>query len=460
MSFRLKLIGALVLTALLAVGGTYLLTTRGVSARFDAFRAQDRQLAAQEFAAALAQIWELKGNWEDVGPIFRTQAVIVRDRKIIYRRSAFGQFMVVDPQYNVVACAQEELLGQCLVEDTELRSLVDRSGIPIVVAGRTVGTVVPLDLADLTPLEQDFLVSVRRAALVGGAVALAVAAVLGGLLAVQLSAPLRRLIHATERIAQGDLAHRVAARTRDEIGRLAHSLNRMAEALERSEKARRNLLADVAHELRTPLTVIRGNLEAMLDGVFPLSPEGVAPVYEETLHLGELVEDLRTLTLAEAGHLPLARVKADLGELVRAAAEAVRPTAAEEGVTIAVEAEPNLYADVDPRRIRQVLGNLLSNALRYSPAGGTITVTAARRGNEAWVSVRDQGPGIPPEDLPHMFERFFKTDKSRAEGGTGLGLAIARELVQAHGGRIWVESPGGAVFTFALPALDPNPNIS
>jgi signal transduction histidine kinase len=454
-SFRLKLIGALVLTALLAVGGTYLLTTRGVSARFDAFRAQNRQLAAQDLACLLGEYWRANGSWTGVERLFSAQTAIFYRGKLVYQRSVLSQYVLLGEEFRVIASA-----GRTSTEREDWRRMAAQDGIPIEVSGKQVGTLVPLDVASLTPLEEDFLASVRRAAFIGGVVALTVAALLGGSLAMQLSAPLRRLIHATERIAQGDLAHRVAVRTRDEIGRLAHSLNRMAEALERSEKARRNLLADVAHELRTPLTVIRGNLEAMLDGVFPLSPEGVAPVYEETLHLGELVEDLRTLTLAEAGHLPLARVKADLGELVRAAAEAVRPTAAEEGVTIAVETEPNLHADVDPRRIRQVLGNLLSNALRYSPAGGTITVTAARRGNEAWVSVRDQGPGIPPEDLPHMFERFFKTDKSRAEGGTGLGLAIARELVQAHGGRIWVESPDGAAFTFALPALDPDPNIS
>ncbi|MFH1610210.1 MAG: ATP-binding protein [Candidatus Bipolaricaulota bacterium] len=460
MSFRWKLLGAFAITAFLAAGGTYLLTTRGVSTRFDAFREENRQLAAQEFAAALAQIWESTGSWDDLKTLFSYRAVIVRERTVIYQKSAFGQFMVVDPEYNVVGCAQEEMIGQCLVGEPDLKAIVDRHGMPILAGGVKVGTVVPLDIAALTPLEEDFLDSLKRAALVGGAAALLAAAVLAVVLVAQLSRPLRRLILATARIAKGDLAHRVPVRTQDEIGRLGRAFNDMAAALEGSEKARQNLLTDVAHELRTPLSVVRGNLEGMLDGVFPLTPEGLVPVYDETLHLAELVEDLRTLTLAEAGHLQLVREPTDLGELARAVAEAVRPTAAEDEVTVEVDAGPDLHADVDPRRIRQVLGNLLGNSLRYSPPGGTIAVTVARVDREIAISVRDQGPGISPQDHPHIFERFYRSDKSRTGEGTGLGLAIARELVQAHGGRIWAENQGGAVFTFTLPALDSAPSVA
>lgn len=457
MSFRWKLLVAFALIAFLAAGGTYFLTTRAVKSRFDAFREENRQLAAQEFAAALAQIWESAQSWDDLKALFRYQAVIVRERTIIYQRSAFGQFMVVDSGYTVVGCAMEEMLGECLADDAEFRALVDRYGVPIMVGGMRVGTVVPLDIAALNPLEEDFLRSIQRAVLVGGAAALVAAAFLAVLLAAQLSRPLKRLILATARLAHGDLAHRVVIRTRDEIGHLGRAFNEMAAALESSEKARRNLLTDVAHELRTPLSVVRGNLEGMLDGVFPLTPEALAPVYDQTLHLAELVEDLRTLTLAEAGHLHLVRQPTDIGELARAVVEAVRPTAAEDAVTIQVSAELGLHANVDPRRIRQILGNLIDNALCYSPQGGTITVTVDRVDSEIHVSVKDEGPGIPPEDLPHVFERFYQGDKSRSGEGTGLGLAIARELVQAYGGRIWVTNRGGAEFTFTVPLLEPPP---
>jgi len=312
---------------------------------------------------------------------------------------------------------------------------------------------VPLDPTALTPLEEDFLLSVQRAAMVGGIAALAVAALLGSPLIVQLSAPLRKLIRATDRIAHGELSFRVRVRGKDEIGQLARAFNRMAEALERSEAARKSLLADVAHELRTPLTVIQGNLEAMLDGVFPLDQESLAPVYEETLHLGALIEDLRVLTLAETGHLPLSKERLELGELVEGACEAIRPAAADEGIEVVVETEPGLIVEADHIRIRQVLGNLLSNALRHSPPGKAIRVRAFRQGKEAWVEVHDQGPGIAPEDMPHIFERFYRGDPARSGEGTGLGLAIARELVRLHGGRIWAENHGGATFTFALPLV-------
>ncbi len=455
MSFRWKLLGALTLVATLAAVGTYFLTAQALGERFAAYRLQERQVAGQQLARLLGQFWEARGSWAGVDQLFRTRVdvFLLRQGRVVSVTGFLAQYILLDREGRVVACAEQSILGRCTADDPDLRERAQRYGIPVLAAGRQVATLVPIDPAILTPLEQEFLASVRQAALVGGAVAFAVALLLGTLLATQLSLPLQRLIHATERVAKGDLSQRVEVRTRDEIGRLAEAFNRMAEALQRSEAARKQFLADVAHELRTPLSVIQGNLEAILDGAFPLSPESLAPVYEETLHLGELVEDLRTLTLADTGHLPLEKERVEIGELVEGVVEAVRPVAKEEGVEIVLERAPNLWAQVDPRRIRQVLGNLLSNALRYAPAGSVITVSARREGEEIWVSVQDQGPGIPEGDLPHIFERFYKADKSRAEGGTGLGLAIAKELVQAHGGRIWAENRNGARFTFTLPAL-------
>lgn len=453
MSFRWKLTGALALVAVLAVVGTYFLAAKALGDRFQAYRQQEQQIAGQELAQLLGQFWETRGSWAGVDQLFRArvEVYLFRQGRAVSLTGQMGRYLLLDRDGRVVASGEPSLLGRDTSLDLALQEKAQRYGIPIISGERQVGTLVPIDPAVLSPLEEDFLSSVRRAALAGGAVALAIALILGTFLATELCAPLERLIQATERIAKGDLAHRVAVRTRDELGKLAEAFNRMAEALQRSEAARRQFLADVAHELRTPLSVIRGNLEALLDGAFPLTPESLAPVYEETLHLGELVEDLRTLTLADTGHLPLEKEEMDIGALVAEVVEAVRPVAAEEGIQIALEREPNLLVLADPRRIRQVLGNLLSNALRFSPPCSTITVSALRRGSEVWVSVQDQGPGIPEEDLPHIFERFYKVDKSRAEGGTGLGLAIAKEIVQAHGGRIWAENQNGARFTFALP---------
>lgn len=455
MSFRWKLTGALLLTALLAVGAAYWLTTNGVRERFDAFRLEQRHFEVENLVPFLAGYWRDNGSWTGLDLYFQLVSYVRRGTEV-FQRPILDRIMVIDSEYRVVGCSEQDRLGVCMATDPKIREIVERYGVPVIVDGVQVATVIPLDIANLTPLEREFLSSVRQAALIAGGVALFAATLLAIVLVVQLSRPLRRLILATARIAKGDLAYRVDIHTRDEIGRLGQAFNEMTAALESSEKARQNLLTDVAHELRTPLSVVRGNLEGMLDGVFPLTPEGLAPVYDQTLQLAELVEDLRTLTLAEAGRLQLVREPTDIGEVARTVAEAVRAVATEDGISIEVNAEPNLIAHVDPRRIRQVLGNLLDNALRYSPPGGTITVTVSRAGSEVVTTVRDQGPGVAPEDLPYVFERFYQGDKSRTGSGTGLGLAIARELVQAYGGRIGVENDGGAVFTFALPLLEPS----
>lgn len=454
MSFRWKLTGALLLTALLAIGAAYWLTTNGVRERFDAFRLEQRHFEVENLVPFLAGYWRDNKSWSGLELYFQLVSYVRRGTEV-FQRPILDRIMVIDTEYRVVGCSEQDRIGECMATDPQIREIVEHYGVPVIVDEVQVATVIPLDIASLTPLEREFLSSVRQSALIAGGVALFAAALLAIVLVVQLSRPLRRLILATARIAKGDLAYRVDIRTRDEIGRLGQAFNEMTAALESSEKARQNLLTDVAHELRTPLSVVRGNLEGMLDGAFPLTPEGLAPVYDQTLHLADLVEDLRTLTLAEAGRLHLVREPTDIGEVARTVVEGVRAVAAEDGISLEVKAEPNLISHVDPRRIRQVLGNLLDNALRYSPRGGTITVTVSRAGSEVVTSVRDQGTGVAPEDLPHVFERFYQGDKSRTGTGTGLGLAIARELIQAYGGRIWVENDGGAVFTFTLPLLEP-----
>ncbi|MFO8034126.1 MAG: HAMP domain-containing protein, partial [Candidatus Bipolaricaulota bacterium] len=302
MSFRWRLMGALALTALCAAVGTYLLTFRSVGDQFDAYRAQERRVAAHDAAVWLAEYWEAHGSWAGVQRYFSAQISFRWGGELVYQQSLMGQLMLLDQELQVVACADETLLGRCPETDERLGERIERAGVPVVVDDeKHVGTVVPLETVDLSPLEEDFLASVQRATLIGGSIALAVAAVLGTILATQLSAPLRQLIQATERIAQGDLSHRVPWRRRDETGRLAVAMNHMAEELQRSENTRQQLLTDVAHELRTPLTVIQGNLEALMDGVFPLTADSLSSVHEETLYLGALIEELRDLTLAEGG---------------------------------------------------------------------------------------------------------------------------------------------------------------
>jgi signal transduction histidine kinase len=249
----------------------------------------------------------------------------------------------------------------------------------------------------------------------------------------------------------------------DEIGDLGQAFNQMAAELERAEVLRRQMTADIAHELRTPLSVIQGNVEALQDGLFPLTLEALEPIQTKTELLGRLVEDLRNLALAEAGQLPLDRQPTDLASLAEGAVTAFQPAAEAKGITLGLIAPPGLPpADADPQRIEQVLVNLLSNALRHTPAGGRVEIElASAASNRLTLRITDTGPGIPPEALPNVFERFYRVDRGRGRGeggdGTGLGLAVARSIVEAHGGIIKVENaPGrGASFWFALPATLP-----
>jgi signal transduction histidine kinase len=310
------------------------------------------------------------------------------------------------------------------------------------------------------PAERAYLEAINGSLwLTGGLAALAAVAV-GLLFARQISSPVRTLTAAARRLGAGDLEGRVPVRgRRDELGELAEAFNSMAEAVGRQEMLRRRMAADIAHELRTPLAVIQANLEAMLDGIRPLSAEEVADVHRETQLLSRLVTDLRDLSLVETEQLLLRKELTDLTTLVRTSVARFSSWAEEKGVRLEVEAAEDLpQAEVDPARVAQVLGNLLDNALRHTLPGGEIVVRlqpVAQR-NEVRVTVRDTGSGIPEEHLPNVFERFYRADRARTRtgGGSGIGLAVVRQLVEAHGGRVWAESqPGkGATFGFVLPA--------
>jgi signal transduction histidine kinase len=271
--------------------------------------------------------------------------------------------------------------------------------------------------------------------------------------------PVEALTAAAQRMEKGDLSQRVEVHSQDEIGELARAFNAMADGLARLEELRRNMVTDVAHELRTPLSNIRGYLEALQDGVVEPKPEVIDSLHEEAMLLNRLVDDLRELTLAEAGQLKLERRPVAPADLVDRALEAARAQAEAKGIALQADLPEDLpLVDVDSQRIGQVLGNLLSNALTHTPPGGKVVVVARAKQLAVEVSVSDTGEGIPLERLPYIFERFYRADRSRsrATGGTGLGLSIAKQLVEAHGGRISVASQvgQGTTFTFTLPVAE------
>ena len=269
--------------------------------------------------------------------------------------------------------------------------------------------------------------------------------------------PLARVMAAADAVAEGDLSVRVPESGPGEFARLARSFNRMVAELERSDQLRRNLTADVAHELRTPLTILQGNLEGILDGVYQPDAEHIDLLLDETRRLNRLVEDLRTLSLAEAGQLPLQLESVNLAELLNDVATSFSGQAEASGVSLKVIIDPEpegLVVPGDAGRLDQVLSNLVANALQHTSAGGMITLNAGRGPGGACLKVSDNGRGIPAEDLPNIFDRFWRGDERR-QSGTGLGLAIARQLVQAHGGSISVESQlnQGTTFTINLPGV-------
>ncbi len=310
----------------------------------------------------------------------------------------------------------------------------------------------------LTLAQEAAVQRVNGAVIAGGALALIAALVVGFVVFRGITRPVEQLTRAAQAVSGGDLSARVAIRSGDELADLGSTFNAMADNLQHGEQLRRDMTADVAHELRTPLAVIQSNLEAMLDGVYPLDAGHLSGVLEQTKVLTRLVEDLRTLALAEAGQLPLDRQPVDPGGLTAMVASGFRPRAAQKGVSIETDIAPDTpQASLDSQRMFQVLSNLIDNAIRYTPGGGHIVVGARRDGDRRVVlSVRDSGSGIPADDLPFVFERFYRADKSRAraEGGSGLGLAIARSIVEAHGGAIRAvsEDRQGTMIEVSLPA--------
>ncbi|MBK9926281.1 MAG: HAMP domain-containing histidine kinase [Anaerolineales bacterium] len=260
----------------------------------------------------------------------------------------------------------------------------------------------------------------------------------------RVSKPLDELVEASNKVAEGDFSVRVDERGPTEVRSLLRGFNSMAERLQENDKQRRNMLADVSHELRTPLTVIQGNVEGILDGMYPADEARLRSVLEETQVLSRLVEDLRTLALAESGGLQLKREPTNLDELVRDTVAGFEAQAKEKEITLELSLTQVAEANIDPQRIREVLSNLIGNALRYTPSQGVVKVGLVESGSGvergALLFVEDNGPGIESADLPHVFERFYKSSDS---GGMGLGLSIAKYIVEAHGGKIWAESVVG-----------------
>ncbi|MEA3309596.1 MAG: ATP-binding protein [Chloroflexota bacterium] len=333
-------------------------------------------------------------------------------------------------------------------------------GAPIIVAGRRVGTVIVVSaLGELNNWQTAFLRQVTNLLLGIGVIITVAGLIVSGFQAQRILAPIKALSVAAQHISTGDLSQRIPITSDDELGEMAASFNTMAAELEKQEELRHRVMADIAHELRTPLSVLQIELESLEDGLTEPTAEVVAGLQGEVLHLSQLVNDLRVLSLTDAGELQLARQPVGLRDFLREITTRVASQAHEAGLLLETDLPSTpLTVSGDYRRLTQILLNLLSNAITHTPAGGTITVTLRQVKDErAAITVADTGAGIPAADLPHIFERFYQVEAARNGAGTGLGLSIARNLVAAHGGQLWVASTvgKGSTFTLSLPLVVP-----
>ena len=445
---RLKLFLAFILIIVVTVSLVGVLVRWGTVNEVRAYMVRGGMLGLSDLANTLEEYYATFGSWQGA------EQVMGSSRGGMGGMGAMmGQrLLLADPSGNILVDTRGNDTGKTLDKSQLAES------VPLTVKGQVEGYVLAVGGMGLyTGNEQQLFTRLNQAVIIAGLVAVGLGLLLALLLAYTLLRPVRELTSASQKLAEGDLSQRVQVHGHDEIAALGQTFNNMADSLQQSEASRRAMTADIAHELRTPLAVQRANLEALQDGVYPLTVQNLDPVVEQNHLLTHLVEDLRTLALADAGQIELERTPSDLISLVARVVEKFQPQASTHQVSLVLSptAETLPPISIDPIRIEQLLVNLLSNALRYTPPGGSIEVAISSLPNVIRLTVHDSGSGIPEDSLPYIFERFYRADKSRSrsEGGSGLGLAIARNLARAHGGELTAANhpSGGAVFTLVLP---------
>jgi two-component system OmpR family sensor kinase len=465
---RLSLAFALVV--LVAVGSIAVLASLTAGQALRVYLTYSDMQPHQTLVERLAEFYRSQGSWQRVETILAGAGAFpgpMPGMRPGTRGPGDGplQLVLADADERVIYDGLEARPGRHLTREEQAVAQ------EIEVGGETVGSLVvtiPVRSTVLGPLEQSFLARLRRWLVIGALLAGGLGLLLGLVLSRSLTAPLQRLANAARAVAARDFSRRLDAEGSVEIAEVADAFNEMTKALGQSERQRQNMVADVAHELRTPLSVVQGALRAILDDVYPMEKAEISRLYDETRVLSRLVDDLRELALADAGQLRLSVQPTHVGAVTRATTDSLALAAEAREVTLAAQVPEDLpLVQADPDRLAQVLRNLMLNALRHTPPGGTVTVTARLAGDAVEMAVADSGEGISTEDLSHVFDRFWRADRARTRwvatasgahdtrwaGGSGLGLSVTQSLVEAQGGRIWVESElgKGSTFRFILP---------
>jgi signal transduction histidine kinase len=454
-TLRGRLIAMVAALLAVTIGSVAVISTRVAHYEIRKFDVELHAGRAPRAPLAIGQFYRMHGSWAGVQPVIDQAARSGGDDVIVFD----GQRQLVGTSNPLLREARLTPDGGLMIERRSPAGLTREliRGPQMIVRddkGNIAGSIFTLprqsktpDLQPMRALDRSFFWTFLGATLFGVLMAIAIAR--------WISVPVERLTAAARRMESGDLAVRVEPAGGAELAELAHGFNAMAAALDRNEEQRRRMVSDVAHELRAPLTNIRCELESMQDGLTSPTPERIASLHEETMHLAHIVDDLQDLALAEAGRLEIDAQPVAIAALARRATAGMETRARERGVILRCDGGDDVIVLADARRTVQILTNLLANAVAHMEKPGEVRIAWEQGGNEAIIRVIDSGTGIPADEIPRIFERFYRVDvsRSRATGGAGLGLPIVRQLVAAHGGRVWAESEVGAgsVFSFTLP---------
>ena len=437
-SISSKLILAFLTIGIVSVAAIFATAIWNTRAEFIRFLTDETQT---DIVDQLADYHRTHGSWAGVESLFFQQSSPGQPGNGPNPRHMRFSFVLADEQGRVILAGGKYRPGQ------RLSAYRLRNGVPITEQGRIVGVLLPLsEPFEGGSRELEFIQRINRTLLFGALTGASIALLLGVLLSRTLTRPIRELTRATHAVAEGDLSQQVPVRSNDELGELAQAFNKMSNELLRSVNARRQMTADIAHELRTPLSLILGHAEAVHDGVLPPSRDNFEIIREEATRLEHLVNDLRTLSLADAGELTISLQMIEPERLLQEIASLYQYQTQRKDIILGLDIASSVPAiEVDPGRITQVLTNILDNALRYTPEGGSILLSAKEVNGHVQLAVQDSGPGLKAEELGRIFNRFYRTDASRQreDGGSGLGLAIAKSIVEAHGGQISAESEAG-----------------
>jgi len=412
--------------------------------RFQGYVNQRLQLERHRIVQNLALDYIVAGGWSS--NMLRNLSVLAKENDV--------KIKIIDNDGKTIALAP---VKQNELKDSILSGYADK--IPIVIGGNQVGMayIAPMGGPNWIPKEDiNFRSSVNQLLILSGLAAIIASLLISYLISIRLTAPLGLMTEAAGKIESGDLTCRVDSNGSDEISELARALNHLAGALQRQEKLRRNLTADISHELRTPLTTIRSHIEAYQDGVMEPNQSNISSIHDEIMRLIRLVDGLNEIAQVESGKVNMVKKPIDFGGVIDKAISNLKVSFQKKNITLnIISIEKSLIIKADADRIYQIVYNLLHNALKYTATGGNISITARQQGKNAELIVEDDGIGISKEDTQLIFERFYRVEKSRnrSAGGAGIGLSVVKELVEAHQGRIMVDSAigKGTKFTVILP---------